>query len=131
MLTRKGVLLGTVVIACGLFVATLVTGRGWTGQIRLDCGDLRYCLFGIPLTYDSMPEPWRSSLIAVVKASPVARPVWRTCVTYPLPTSNNSDRMCRRFYCDAAAWVAIDPAIARFAVEDIADYINKTNARYA
>lgn len=120
--------IGAVVIC--LFVAGSLTGFGWTAQIRLDSGDLRYCFLSIPLSFDRMPEPQRSAILAIARESGSLPTEWRTCAIYPLPTSNNPDSMCRGFYHEAAAWVAADRTIARMALEDIAAYVRKTKAQY-
>jgi hypothetical protein len=108
-----------------------LTGHGFSGEIRLDTGDLRYCFLGIPYSSRRMPEPERSLLLSVARDSEILKPQWHTCVRYPLPTSNNSDLMCRRFYCHATAWISVDPALARLILEDIAKYVVETDARYS
>jgi hypothetical protein len=99
--------------------------------MRLDSGDVRYCFLGIPLSTKRMTEPQRTAILRIASGSLILRPVWRTCVVYPLPTTNNPDAMCRRFYREAAAWVDVDATIARMALEDIATYIEKTRAQYS
>ena len=100
-----------------------------SADIRLDTGDLRYRWFGVPVWYDRMPEPTRSHLLAAAAGSAVLTPEWQTCVTYPLPTSNNTDAMCRGFYAEGADWIPADPGVARLVLEDVATYVRRTNAR--
>lgn len=109
----------------------LFTGYGTSAQVRLDTGDLRHCILGIPCSYEMMPEPERSTLLQLAKNSPILRPDWYTCAVFPLRTSNNSHYMCRGFYRDAARWAGTDATIARFAAEDIATYVITTHANYS
>ena len=122
-------------IEWGIVIILLMLGLDFlfgphSGQIRLDTGDLRYCWFGIPFQYDRMPEPHRSKLLALASKSPSIPAKWVTCVTYPLPSSNNTDIMCRDFYELTAIWADEDPKIARWALEDIVDYIRDTHVQY-
>jgi hypothetical protein len=122
------------IMLCGLALAIaipLFTEFGKTAQIRLDTGDLRWCIWGMPVGFEDMPEPYRGRILAASQGSTVLRAKWRTCAIYPLPTSNNPDSMCRRFYREASAWCSVDPTIARFALEDIATYINNTKAQWS
>lgn len=115
-------------IRVGVYGLFLVVGFGCvhgrtSGQIRLDTGDLRYCWFGIPLEYRRMPEPQRSKLLELAAKSPSVPSTWVTCVTYPLPSSNNTDVMCCQFYNSIATWADEGPKIARWALDDVVDYI--------
>ncbi|MFH1746348.1 MAG: hypothetical protein ABIG44_04815 [Planctomycetota bacterium] len=110
---------------------SVLSGYGWSAQIRLDTGDLRYCLLGIPLQYDRMSEPQRSAILAISSKSPPISSKWVTCAVFPLPTSNNSHWMCVRYYCEVTAWMDVDPVLARMILEDIADYIETTNVMYS
>jgi hypothetical protein len=117
-LTRRLIIYGFMVLAgYGFFHGPT------SGQIRLDSGDLRYCWCGVPLWYKRMAEPERSKLMALASMSPAIPAKWVTCVTYPLPSSNNTDLMCSDFYYSVAVWKDEDPKIARWAMEDVADYI--------
>ncbi|MEI8196781.1 MAG: hypothetical protein WCI73_12855 [Phycisphaerae bacterium] len=55
--------------------------------------------------------------------SPALPAKWVTCVTYPLSGSNNPDAMCQSWYYSIAIWVDEDPKIARWAMEDVVNYI--------
>ena len=94
-----------------------------SADIRMDCGDLRYRYFGIPLVYDSMPEPQRSKLLALSAKSKVLKDEWRTCATFPRQYSNNEDRACRSWYEDAVVWAKEDPEMARMLLEDVTAYL--------
>jgi hypothetical protein len=118
---RTWVFLG--LIALFVFAAYSYVRGPTSGQIRLDTGDLRYCWYGIPVRYRTMPEPQRSKLLALASKAPPISAKWVTCVTYPLPTSNNSDAMCVGFYWSIAIWSDEDPKIARWAMDDVANYI--------
>jgi hypothetical protein len=99
-------------------------------DIRLDTGDLRYRVLGVPVKFTRMPEPQRSQLLALAAQSTVLTPNWVNCCQYPLPTTNHPDSMCMGFYRAATLWIAEDPTIARLALEDVARYIKQTNARH-
>jgi hypothetical protein len=92
------------------------------GQIRLDSGDLRYFYFGIPV-YDPMPEPYRSQIRGLSQNSPILKSQWVTCVVYPLEGSNNPDKMIRRFYYNATAWIKEDPHLASLILNDVGKYV--------
>lgn len=119
-------------ILVGVFAVVLFVGfRGigpTSGQIRLDTGDLRYCWWGIPLYYKPMPEPWRSKVMTLASEAPAVPAKWVTCVTYPLSTSNNQDIMCGDFYVSVAMWADEDPKIARWAMDDVVEYIELSHA---
>jgi hypothetical protein len=117
------------VIGIPILCAWILLHGPTSGEIRLDTGDLRYCYFGIPFRYSHMPQPQRSQLLSVAAGSSILKPQWYTCVTYPLPTTNNPDAMLEGFYFRATAWISIDPRLARMIVEDIATYVKHTNAQ--
>jgi len=125
---RRGVIIGTVVVA--LLFLIIVVGAGPTsGQIRLDTGDLRYCRWGIPLSYKRMPEPARSKIVVLAAKSPAVPATWVTCITYPRSPESNTDSMCRGCYWYISIWADEDPKIARWALEDLVDYIPRMLTR--
>jgi hypothetical protein len=124
MKVRLGVVAGVVLL--GLL---MVVGPS-SGEIRLDTGDLRYCWWWVPVRYERMPEPERSRIQVVAAAGPAVPAEWVTCVRYPLRCSNNPDLMCRSFYASIAAWSGEDPKIARWALEDVVNYVRTTHAQY-
>ena len=91
-------------------------------QIRLDTGDLRYCRWGIPFQYREMPEPLRSKLLVLASKSPAIPARWVTGTTTPLSSEFRPDRMFQEFYWSVAIWSDEDPQIARWAMDDVADY---------
>lgn len=99
-----------------------------SADIRLDTGDLRYRYLGIPMAYERVPEPQRTRLLALAAGSQVLVPEWRRCATFPLPSSNNTHRMCRGWYARASVWAAQDPPLARLMLEDVAAYVDHTSA---
>jgi hypothetical protein len=106
-------------VKAGIIGFLLLLGFGFlhgptSGQIRLDTGDLRYYWWGIPLKYERMPEPQRSKLLALASKAPAIPAKWVTCDT---------DRFCLSFYWSVAIWADEDPKIARWAMDDIVDYI--------
>lgn len=126
-LTKRRILVFVGLGALLLFGLGVVLGPS-SADIRLDTGDLRYRYFGIPIVYERMPEPQRSRLLALASQSPILVSEWHQCANYPLPTTNNTDGMCRDFYFKIDAWIDVDPQIARLAAEDVASYIRDTNA---
>jgi len=100
-----------------------------SGEIRIDTGDLRYCWRGVPLEYRRMPEPERSSLFALASRHPAVPAQWATCVRYPKSYTNNPDFEYRGYYREVAIWAEVDPMIARWAMEDVADHIEKRATR--
>lgn len=98
-----------------------------SADIRLDTGDLRYRYFGIPLVYERMPEPARSRLRALTSQLGDVGAEWRQCARFPLPTTNNTDSMCQRFYFALSAWMDEDPRIALILARDVVNYIRKMN----
>jgi hypothetical protein len=108
----------------------VISGRALTSaDIRLDSGDLRYRYFGIPIVYERMPEPQRARLLALTSGSSVCRNVWCPCAVFPLPTSNNTDAMCRGFYMKMDAWIDVDRTLARAGIEDVGRYVIDTGVR--
>jgi hypothetical protein len=111
---------GATVVAA-LVLLLLLFGVGITVSVRLDTGDQRVTYWGIPVAYRPMREPIRSSLLSV--QSKTAPRGWRWCAREAA-----SDGMVYRFYLDAAAWVEVDPEIARLVVSDLASYLDTTHA---
>ncbi|MFO1091832.1 MAG: hypothetical protein U0992_00765 [Planctomycetaceae bacterium] len=103
--------------------------RPSSAEIRLDTGDLRLtCCAAKVLWERTMNEPDRKALLSVSSRSPVLKNEWHRCARFPLPSSNNTDQMCRRFYRCAATWVRVDPAIGLLVAEDVARYVERTKA---
>jgi hypothetical protein len=96
-------------------------------DIRLDTGDLRHRVLGIPIYYERMPEPQRTNLLSLAQRSATLSSEW--CSLAPQQTSNSPKRMCRDFYYRVAAWVDEDPAMAAMIAEDVTQYIRRTHAR--
>lgn len=111
-----------IVIALLLLAIALPSGPT-SGQIRLDTGDLRYCWHGIPIRYEQMPEPERSKLLVLASKSPGVTAEWVTCTTHPQDTEYRPHALCRYFYHLTAIWADEDPKIARWAMDDMVDFI--------
>lgn len=124
-----------VVLSGGLlgFLAVMavlcVMGHGWIAQIRLDCGDLRYCYLGFSVLASPMPEPARTTLTGIADESLTLRPEYHTCEVFPRRSAVPVDQRCRDAYRRVAAWADADRTIARLALEDLAEYIERTDAR--
>ena len=124
-LSRRGVIL------TGVLAVLLALGYGYfhgptSGQIRLDTGDLRYCWYGIPLEYHPMAEPERSKLLALAAKSPTRPSIpakWVTCTTDPSSTEHRPHVMFREMYFSVAIWTDEDRQIARWAMDDLVDYV--------
>ena len=112
-----------VAIAVGLiFLTSCRLLRGPTSaQVRLDTGDRRYCWFGVPLQYDTMPEPQRTKILSL-KPSAVPEK-WITYVYDPWSADHEESR--RTEFNRIAYWVDEDPNIGRWALEDLADDIEQ------
>ena len=110
-------------VVAGLLILPLL-GVGTSVSVRLDTGDQRTEVWGIPISWAPMREPARSSLLTLKGAD--SRRRWRWCAQQV--GSNNANAMVRRFYVDAAAWVDVDPEVAQFVVADIASYVETTHA---
>ena len=118
---RRAGLAGTV-IACFLFVTFL--GFGTSALVRLDTGDQRQLLWGIPIRQMPMYDSPRQALLLL--HDPEIREEWTWCAQQL--GSNNADLMVYSFYGRAAAWVDVDPEIAKLLVRDIANYVRTTHA---
>ena len=109
-----------------VFVLLSYQGVGSSVQVRVDTGDRRKCFWGIPVSYIPMKPESRNALLSLNDPQVPKRWVW--CATKV--GSNNSDRMVYSFYYEAAAWVDIDPAIAKLVVRDLANYVQMTHATH-
>jgi len=98
-----------------------------SAEIRLDTGDLRYLLGGFPVDHERMAEPCRTTLLSA-NGSTALKEEWHRCARFPLPSSNRSHRMCQSFYRSAATWLRVDPAVGSLVAEDVARWIETTNA---
>lgn len=92
-------------------------------SVRLDTGDQRTEVWGIPISWAPMPEPARSALLTLKGAD--SRRRWQLVRHFG---THNVRHMVRQFYADAAAWVDVDPEVARFVVADIATYVETPHA---
>jgi len=119
-----------IMIASGVVAVLFLLGFGFlrsptSGEVRLDTGDIRYCWWGIPLKYERMAEPQRSKLLALASKSPVIPAKWVTCTEYSLSPEYRPDRMCQGFYWSIAIWSDEDSKIARWAMDDVVEYLNQ------
>ena len=94
-----------------------------TSQVRSDSGDQRECFLGIPMNYCPMPEPQRSKLLALAAKTPKIPGKWITYARYPLFASSEAELTCFDFYSSIARWADGDPLIARWGMEDMAEYL--------
>jgi hypothetical protein len=119
---RLGLALATV----GAFLTASCLGVGQSVQVQLDTGDQRLCFCGIPvLTHRPMHATVRKELMSLNDGRvPFG---WTWCATQI--GTHNADAMVYGFYCKAAAWVDVDPEIAKLALCDIAKYVQLTHAR--
>ena len=129
MRPRPRFIFATIFCLITIFLMVTLDLARTSAEIRLDSGDLRYCYFGVPLVYEQMPEPQRTRLLGLTSGSSVCRNVWHQCAVYPLPTTNNTDLMCRRFYLKLDAWIDVDRDLARAGIEEVGEYIITTRVR--
>lgn len=102
-----------------------------SAEIRLDTGDIRYLRNDTVIETLKLEEPYRTTILAASKKSEILNDDWYRCATFPLPSSNQSHKMCRTFYRQAAVWMSADSEIGLLVLEDIAHYIKTTNAEYS
>jgi hypothetical protein len=110
----------------GVFGFLSCLGVGNSVQVRVDTGDQRLCFWGIPASYRPMESESRKALLSLNDPQVPRRWVW--CATKV--GSNNADSMVYGFYYEAAAWVEVDPAIAKLVVRDLARYVQTTHATH-
>ena len=77
---------------------------------------------------DPMPEPYRATLLSASKESMALKEEWHRCARFPLPSSNRSHRMSQRYYECAATWIGVDRSVGLLVAEDVARWIETTNA---
>ncbi|HPO13937.1 MAG TPA: hypothetical protein PLI09_10865 [Candidatus Hydrogenedentes bacterium] len=117
-----------VIAACIiLFVAAILlhstlAGRGYTGEIRLDCGDLRYPYHGCTIYKRSTPEPDRTKLLALAAKTSIPKETWSQ---FTVPALKAWDRMYRNAYRRVVPWIEIDPELAKLLLEDLAGYMQR------
>ncbi len=105
----------------GLVLYAFVYGPLTSADIRLDTGDIRYRYFGIPLVYERMVEPARSTILSLSGGSTVLTPQWMPCESFPLSRwATPRERLYSVRYAAATAWAKVDPKAARLVLEEIA-----------
>jgi hypothetical protein len=118
--------IGPALFIVGGFVFLSCLGVGNSVQVRLDTGDQRLCFWGIPVCYHPTESESRKALLSLDDLQVPRRWVW--CATKV--GSHNADAMVYRFYYEAAAWVEVDPEIAKLIVRDLAKYVQTTHATH-
>ena len=73
------------------------------GQVRVDTGDWRQTLFGIPYSHERLPERERCALLTVAKRPPAIPEEWM----------DDAQGLYGPDWWLAVAWVGVDPDIAR------------------
>lgn len=119
---RTGLAFGVI----GIFLLLSCMGVGSSVEFRLDTGDKRLLFWGIPVAYRSPRPELRQGLLALDDSEIPQRWVW--CAQQV--GSNNADNMMSGFYHEAAAWLEVDPEIARLVLRDIAAYLQTTHATH-
>ena len=115
--------LGTCALIVGL-PALIVSGVAF--QVRLDTGDQRVAIWGIPFEGRPMSVGPREALLSLNDPGTPRR--WVSCDRRG--GSNRTDVMLYDFYRRASAWVDVEPEIAKLAVRDLADWVSATHARH-
>jgi hypothetical protein len=123
LLRRRRPKLAIGVGAC--FISLACGGVGTWVEVRLDTGDQRLLVWGMPFHYESLQPELRQRLLSL--NDPQIPKQWVWCATRV--GTNNADYMVFRFYCKAVAWLEIDPEIAKLVVRDIAKYVQTTHGR--
>jgi hypothetical protein len=119
-----------IVVLIVLGAIFFLTPRPTSAEIRLDTGDLRYLMDDQVIESREMEEPYRSTLLSIAEHSPVLRDEWHRCSNNPHDPEHNIERRCQRFFRNAAAWLITDREIGLLVAEDVAKYIERTNAEY-
>ena len=101
-------------------------GLGETVEVRLDTGDRRFLFWGVPVALQSLPSEPRERLVSL--QDPDVPKEWTWCATQV--GTNHADAMVYGFYKNAAAWVEVDPEIAKLMVRDIAEYLQTTHGTH-
>ncbi len=110
-----------------LFVMFTIQGRPSSIDIRVDCGDLRFRYWGIPIIYERMREPQRTALLAIARAAPPIAPKWIPVL--PQRTSNYNAGEYQSRYFKRMPWAKADPNICRLLLEDFSTYITRADGR--
>jgi hypothetical protein len=110
-------LLATVAVAVGY---AALMGPSST-EIRMDCGDVRYRYFGMPMIFTRQNPESRLILLSLARKSPFLRPVWLPVVRQT--SSNNPLAAYQNWYVGASIWCSVDADVGRLLVEDIASAI--------
>lgn len=121
MKRKSGLAFGFVI---PLFLLLSCLGLGSSVEFRLDTGDKRFVFWGIPVSHRSLRAEQRDANLSLSDAEVPRRWVW--CARQV--GTNDPDAMVSAFYRDAAAWVDVDPEIAKLVRRDIADYLQTTHA---
>lgn len=108
----------------GTLTLLSLLGVGSAIQVRLDTGDQRFCFWGFPVMTTPMQAESRQALLSLDDPEVPRR--WVGCATDV--GTNHAAAMVYCFYRDAAAWVDVDPQIARLILRDIARYLEATHA---
>jgi hypothetical protein len=113
--------------ALGILAVILILsclGFGNTMQVRLDTGDQRDLFWGIPFHYRNLDPESRRALLSLGDSDVPNQWIWcATAVGW-----NQVGFGVQRDYRCAAAWVNVDPEIAKLIVRDLAAYVQSTHA---
>ncbi len=105
------------VVLAGL--AGLLPRGSMTAQVRIDTGDIRDRLLGVPYRYARSSERGRRILLRLSAMDPAVPPVWETIARYPLQGSNNPDQMEREFYMEIGALAELDQRLGRLGLNGL------------
>jgi len=121
-LLRERNWLGAGIVACSMLAMSML-GVGVSTQIRLDTGDQRTTVWGVPLIVFRMPDSARNALLSLrTNQQPI-----RWCICARNVGSHHPDAMLWRMYQGAAAWVPVNNKVAHLVLHDIADYVESTH----
>jgi hypothetical protein len=96
-------------------------------EIRIDCGDLRYKYFGIPIFVERMPDQYRVTLIATAGNASVS-PAWVKVL--PKQTSNDNAHEYVDRYVAISIWAQADKNIGTLLLQDVSSGIKLANGKY-
>jgi hypothetical protein len=112
-LYRKSILFGTLGV---LLLAVVRVLMPHTTEIRIDCGDLRYTIIGIPYHFERMDEPARTTLLLIASHGGI-HPRWIPIM--PRVVSLNIVAESRDRYVFAAVWARTDSRLGELLLKDI------------
>jgi hypothetical protein len=103
------------IFLAGIILVTFFNRWGWSDQFCLNNGDVRTCIFGVPISCREIPEIQRNTITAAASRAGIPH-LW---VTSRWANSYST------LYQDASTWEAVDPKILPLILDDISSPIKR------